>query len=782
MSRSSKTFLSLFIFCSFFCVSNGLCVDTKEVKVYVEAVDSIDFPTVTAFFRVLDLNPDKPYTKVEEGQVKINGSEGGVSVVSGSFDVKTRPISIQFMADASGSMTRTFPAIQKALQDFAQKMGSYQNDADEVSIALFADAAGGMMVGAAPRLCLDWTTASSELQSNASTLFGTGQPPQGNWCSAIWNAFNWGAERCAARGAQNHLPRMVLAITDGKDDPQAMGNLGMTTQILKSTGIPCFVIGAGDGDPSADPRYPGMVINREGLEQIATSSEGALMTVTGTANGNTFSTVDDEGSKKIKGYMDKIIESYKNIYRISFKASDMSINTGELREITITANGGEGKGYYLPPVVVDEDAFAKVKYPVPESMRETLVKKVVWTTTYHKGFEDTNFETPRPNITPLIDQPEVRENIEVLSPEELTLRGRYRIPTQQQFLKQDELRFEDLAEPHFRYGVKISPFKISHEELLQGKLIGAFPVYVRDTTPPNIFVSLRSRDVPEGNEVAIIEDPNLEPRRGGRRGPRPGGPPPGPRPPGGRRPPGMGFKGHFDAASPPDERKVFITAKGRNFTSNFDTFEMDGMLVPFKFAPETPGQFGGSDAFFVFEDVRLRLMNCAAQDNISFASPAGREDPKNLDYTDIVKWYDYIKAPVNAALGRVEPKATVFPISLKEVYDIKEDESTFLPRVSRQELLEKTVEDGGKPGICWYLERGLPAEYVENSEHFTEWIERGENVRDEPGYPYVPGRELYFRVIARDLAGNETDIRFPIKVLKTGWKSRTLAYRNQRVR
>ena len=754
MSGSRQFFILLLVSFTLLLTSRGLCVNTDEVKVYVEAVDSIDFPTVTAFFRVLDLNPDKPYSKVEEGQVKINGSNESVSVVPGSFDVKTRPISIQFMADASGSMTRTFPAIQKALQDFAQKMGSYQDDADEVSIALFADAPGGMMVGAAPRLCLDWTTASGELQSNASTLFGTGQPPQGNWCSAIWNAFNWGVERCAARGAQNHLPRMVLAITDGKDDPRAMGNIGLTTQILKSTGVPCFVIGAGDGDPSADPRYPGMVINREGLTQIATSSEGALMTVTGAANGNTFTTVDDEGSKKIKGYMDKIIESYKNIYRISFKAGDKSINTGELREISISAIGGEGKGYYLPPVVVDEDAFAKVKYPVPESMRDTLVKKVVWTTTYHKGFKDTDFDTPRPKVTPLIDQPEVRENIEVLSPEELTLRGRYRVPTQQQFLKQDDLRFEDLAEPHFRYGVKISPFKISHKELLQGKLIGAFPVYVRDTTPPNILINLRSRDVPEGNEVSIIENPNLN----------------------------ASDPGRFDAATAQDEREVYIRAKGRNFTNNFDNFDIKGMLVPFKFAPATPDEFGGSDAFFVFEDVRLRLMNCAAQDNISYSSPAGREDPNKLVYGDIVKWYDYIKAPINAALGHVEAKATVFPITYEEVYEIEDDKSTFLPRISREKLLEKSIEDGGLAGICWYLERGLPAEYVENSEHFTEWIERGENVRDEPGYPYLPGRELYFRVIARDKAGNETDIRIPIKVLKTGWKSRTLAYRNRRVR
>ncbi len=752
MSASKSFFSSILLLLLILQLCPSLkAVDTNEVKVYVEAVDSIDFPTVTAFFRVLDLNPDKPYVKVEEGQVKISGTEGNVSVVSDSFDVKTRPISIQFMADASGSMTRTFPAIAKALQDFGEKMSSYQDDADEVSIALFADAPGGMMIGAAPMLCLDWTTNSGQLQSMSGTLFGTGKPPQANWCSAIWNAFNWGVERCAARGAVNHLPRMVLAITDGKDDPKAMGNIGITSQILKSSGIPCFVIGAGDGDPNADPNYQGMVINKEGLEQIATSSEGALMTVTGVQDGSSFTTVDAEGSKRIKGYMDKIIESYKNIYRISFKAKDMSINTGELREITISANGGEGKGFYLPPVVVDEDANACVKYPVPEPMRETLVKKVVWTTSYHKGFEDTNFDTPRPEVTPLIDQPKVRENIEVLSPEELTLKGRYRIPTQPEFLQQDDLRWEDLAEPHFRYGVKISPFKISHKELLQGKLIGAFPVYVRDTTPPNIFISLRSRDVAEGNEVKIIEDPNL-----------------------------ASGDGHFDVETAQDERKVYITAKGRNFTSNFDTFNVDGMLVPFKFAPETPGEFGGSDAFFVFEDVRLRLLNCAAQDNISFASPTGRDDSKYISHQDIVKWYDYIKAPVNPALGHAESQAIKFPISHRDVYDIKANKSTFLPRLSRQELEEKSIEDGGKAGICWFLERGLPAELVENSEHFTEWIERGENVRDEPGYPYLPGRELYFRVIARDMAGNETDIRIPIKVLKTGWRSRTLAYQNRR--
>jgi hypothetical protein len=47
-----------------------------EAKVFVEAVDSIDFPTVTVYFRVLDLNSDTPYTLVDKNEVSIaeNGS------------------------------------------------------------------------------------------------------------------------------------------------------------------------------------------------------------------------------------------------------------------------------------------------------------------------------------------------------------------------------------------------------------------------------------------------------------------------------------------------------------------------------------------------------------------------------------------------------------------------------------------------------------------------------------------------------------------------------------
>jgi len=725
---------------------------TSEVKVFVEAVDSIDFPTVTVFFRVLDLNPDTPYAQVQESQVSVGGEGGGTEIVSGSFDVRTRPISIQFMADASGSMIRMFPAINTALQDFAEKMGSYQTDADEVSIAVFAmpnaggGLLGGLLGGAQVDLRMDWTTDSGQLKSTASSIFGGSAITESQYCSAIWNAFSWGATRCAQRAQVNHLPRMVLCITDGKDDPDYGGNIGATTQVLKSSGIPCFVIGAGDS--AGDPRYGDMVINAAELEQIATSSEGALMAVTGTENSGTFTGVDAEGSKRIKGYMDKVIESYKNIYRVSFKAKDLTIDTGELREISVSAIGGEGKGFYLPPVVVDEDATAQVKYPVPESLRETLVKTVVWTTTYHKGFEQTSFDTPRPALTPLIDQPDVRDDIEVLNPEELTLDSRFRVPTQPDFLKRDDLVFGDLAEPHFRYGVKISPFRISQEELLQGKLIGAFPVYVRDTTPPNVFLSLRSRDVPEGNEVRILENP--------------------------------GDDGRFDVETTPDERKIYITARGRNLTASFETFALDGMLVPSVFAPETPDQFGGCDAFFVFEDIRLRLINCAAQDNIAFASPKAAGVPRDVDYPEIVTWYDYIGQQVDGSTGMVKPRATTFPDKYDQTYDIPAEQSTFLPRTTREEL-QKPIDQGGVPGITWYLERGLPAEPVENSECFTEWIERGENVRDEPGYPYIPGRELYFRVIARDQAGNETNVRIPIKVLKTGWKTRTLAYRNRRL-
>ena len=77
---------------------------------------------------------------------------------------------------------------------------------------------------------------------------------------------------------------------------------------------------------------------------------------------------------------------------------------------------------------------------------------------------------------------------------------------------------------------------------------------------------------------------------------------------------------------------------------------------------------------------------------------------------------------------------------------------------------------------------GSPPELVPKSELFTEWIERGANVRDEPGHPFFPERELNFRVMARDKAGNTVDFRVPFKVFEIGWKARCLAFRQKRLR
>jgi hypothetical protein len=50
-------------------------------SVVVEAVDSIDFPTMTVYFRVLDLNPETPYREVTADEVSL--AEEGAPVEVG---------------------------------------------------------------------------------------------------------------------------------------------------------------------------------------------------------------------------------------------------------------------------------------------------------------------------------------------------------------------------------------------------------------------------------------------------------------------------------------------------------------------------------------------------------------------------------------------------------------------------------------------------------------------------------------------------------------------------
>jgi len=231
-----------------------------EAKVFVEAVDSIDFPTITVFFRYLDLDPDTPFRTIDESAVTLEEENVPVQVVDGSFDRMTRPISVFLMADGSTSMSKIYPTLKQALISFADKMASF-DDPDEISLALFSERANNCDI----KVVQDFTNHPDGIKEAAAyvgqVVFDIHNP---TFCSSIYKAFHQGVDICRQRSRDQSLPlevrtlpRMVLALTDGKEhvidtEPQNFMPFGDAVDSVTKGATPCYVIGCGevvDWDP-----------------------------------------------------------------------------------------------------------------------------------------------------------------------------------------------------------------------------------------------------------------------------------------------------------------------------------------------------------------------------------------------------------------------------------------------------------------------------------------------------------------------------------------------------
>jgi hypothetical protein len=328
------------------------------------------------------------------------------------------------------------------------------DDPDELSVALFSEMANQNNL----KVVQDFTTEPGAVATAAEYLgninFDIYNP---TFCSSVFKAFHQGVTLCKERSKDQsldprfrNLPRMIVAMTDGKEaviEGRELEFMAFEDSLgtLTKGNIPCYIIGCGelvDWDP--DRR----VVAADEMSQFAEASQGAFCLTTGpgaVASGTSM-------FEKIENNFDKIIASHKYLYKISFTTNDESINTDVLRETSVKVGNVEGKGSFLPPVVVNEDENFVLSYPVSP---------------------DT---TPPPAA----------------------------------FIPESSADFSNLREPHIRYGVTISPFGATEDETRRGKLIGAFAVYVRDTTPPNISFGIKSRDINEINEIILTENPGSD--------------------------------------------------------------------------------------------------------------------------------------------------------------------------------------------------------------------------------------------------------------------------------
>jgi len=312
----------------------------------------------------------------------------------------------------------------------------------------------------------------------------------------------------------------------------------------------------------------------------------------------------------------------------------------------------------------------------------------------------------------------------------LRLNARFPTPTVEAYLPDDAPQFSNLRPPYFRWGVTISPFDMASDETRKGRIVAAFPVYVRDTTPPNLCLGLRSGDGSDTAELKLLEAPG---------------------------------NGTWDVSPLDPPRQPLLYVKGSGFTPDGSAFE-DGPREATLPSPEDGSSrcfdigneaAEGTDGFYTKENVRLTVTQCAARDNYSFGSISGYEDSRNASHAEFLQWTDYLADPARS------PRAVDFP-PVGEIRDTPDIPRPCLPRLSYEQL-RTAIRDGGAPGLCWYVERD--DEYVPGSDCFDRWVVRAATVdENQPGYPFLPGAATHIRVVARDHAGNETNVRIPLKV------------------
>jgi hypothetical protein len=737
-----KLNIVLMVFLVSFCTCTGLSGQTipaapPEAKIYVEAVDSIDFPTVTVYFRVLDLNPDTPYTLVDENEVVIKEDGSAVTLVPDSFETITRPISVLLLADGSTSMSKIYPTLKQALITFSEKMEEF-DDPDELSVALFSEMANRNNI----KVVQEFTTEAGAVADAATQLGGMNFDIYNpTYCSSVFKAFHQGVSLCKERSLDQsldpnfrNLPRMIIALTDGKEaviagrEDEFMA-FEESLDTLTTGNVPCYIIGCGelvDWDP--DRR----VIAVDEMSQFAEASQGAFCLTTGPEAVTSSSSMFE----KIENNFDKIISSHKYLYKMSFLTNDENIDTDTLRDTVVEVGATEGVGTYLPPVVVNEDEDIVLSYPVSPLTTPPPPDQVVWNISLHR-----DFASPREQLFPLPpDQPDAERRDGYGDSNSFKLDAHFKSPTQAAFIPDGSAEFSHLREPHIRYGVTISPFGATTDETRQGKLIGAFPIYVRDTTPPNISFGMSSRDIPGINEVKVTENPGPDSR--------------------------------YDVPPSSLPRSSRISLKGPNYTPVFEEMEYGPYLInrnEFDLEELSTTAFTFPEAYFSKAHVRLTVSQCAARDNFSFASVSGEEFPINTDYNELLDWMAYLHS------GDL-PLSVTFP-PVDEQRDTVAIEKPCLPQIT-YEMLMTSIEDGGKAGICWYIERG--GEIVPYSDNFDKWVFRTATVIEKAGYPFMSGQETALVIVARDHAGNENTLRMPMKVFGMNFKVKSLSQSSQR--
>lgn len=787
--------------------------------VVVEAVDSVDFPFVTVYFRVVDLRPDSPaelvldqaQVSVTEGSALGGAPQSPAALVPASLGRAYRPVAPLVTIDASSSMPAFSAQAAQVLADFVQDLDKQpESGPNGFAVTVFSEQETGLPVPPWPRYFQAplngaegfWTsgTALATIYAEQYAALAAGQVPTLE--SAVYTAYLMAILRSAAFRTATQaydIHPFVVAYTDGENDREDAGGGTSPESVValaSAARVPVYTIAGGSVSDGA----------REFFAWTALASGGGWYDATLGPPGRT------------SDVLARILESHRTVFRVTFRSTMTGPDDPSSRRVRVrvqrpgtTAGSalGGGDDFYMAPAVLGEDASATLVAGPPSASRlaETLAG---WQSTLQDSALFSFFQDllGRWQSLPVVERLRESEAFAALqeavaglatSLESLVGATGWTFTAHQGSVADgtwvDEPRRPYLPLPgDFVRGPLDTDDTVTDTELRMPWEIGYSRVrsFKMPTTTEALPVDA---DFMDGHSPPFLRYGVTIGHRRTTRGER--------------------LVGSFVTAfpvyvhdqTPPDmrvhlvaeddmtpnvvevleapldpdtgQRSVSISLSGPAFLNGpFSTSEPVAVTAE----PLDLDRIFPDLAYVVTEDVRIRIERSMARDNRSLVTA------DETDYAAILAWHDYLASP------GARPAAFAFDADEDGARPDREA-IPYLPAIFHSTLVDPTVP---APGICWFLEdlvdetedgrrifeprvKLSPTDPSPATDRSRYYIFRHANVIDEPGLPFVPGEETFLQLATQDRAANRLALRLPVKVVAAGFSVRRLDFDSRRV-
>jgi VWFA-related protein len=285
---------------------------------------------VAVFFAATDHG--KSVTDLTREDVGLRDAQKSPAAITGFRNEAQLPLRLGIVIDTSESITSRFSFEQHAAIDFLQKVLTDKND-----LAFVVGVANSVL------LVQDFTSDQQQMAHAINQL-----APAGG--TALWDAVGFAADKLAARGETQPVARMLVVISDGKDNSSS-ATLKEAVASAERGEVFVYTVSTREAADADDYTLTGdrALVGDRALKVLAEHSGGAAF-VPGSVSG-------------LNHGLDELQQVIRSRYLISYKPA-MFKHDGQYRQIDITAQKSGHKlrvyarrGYYAGTTSASETKF-----------------------------------------------------------------------------------------------------------------------------------------------------------------------------------------------------------------------------------------------------------------------------------------------------------------------------------------------------------------------------------------------------------------------------------------